>query len=83
MSSEEIHSIRFKHNAQKPLGGRDRQMDDSVSQLPGEKLVRWMDGQTTQKHKMWVNTGSGKGLLPDGTKPLPEPSLMISQHWFR
>ena len=20
-----------------------------------------------------VNTGSGKGLLPDGTKPLPEP----------
>ena len=22
-----------------------------------------------------VNTGSGIGLLPDGTKPLPEPML--------
>ena len=22
-----------------------------------------------------VNTGSGNGLLPDGTKPLPEPML--------
>ena len=22
-----------------------------------------------------VNTGSGSGLLPDGTKPLPEPVL--------
>ena len=25
-----------------------------------------------------VNTGSGNGLLPDGTKPLPEPMLT---HW--
>ena len=24
-----------------------------------------------------VNTGSGNGLLPDGTKPLPEPMLTI------
>ena len=24
-----------------------------------------------------VNTGSGNGLLPDGTKPLPEPMLYI------
>ena len=23
----------------------------------------------------WVNIGSGNGLLPDGTKPLPEPML--------
>ena len=23
----------------------------------------------------WVNIGSGNGLLPDGTKPLPEPVL--------
>ena len=22
---------------------------------------------------LWVNTGSGNGLLPDGTKPIPEP----------
>ena len=25
--------------------------------------------------EIWVNTGSGNGLLPDGTKPLPEPML--------
>ena len=24
---------------------------------------------------MWVNIGSGNGLLPDGNKPLPEPML--------
>ena len=24
----------------------------------------------------WVNIGSGNGLLPDGTKPLPEPMLI-------
>ena len=26
-----------------------------------------------------VNTGSGYGLLPDGTKPLPEPMLTYHQ----
>ena len=26
-----------------------------------------------------VNTGSGNGLLPDGTKPLPEP--MLTHHY--
>ena len=25
--------------------------------------------------KVWVNIGSGNGLMPDGTKPLPEPML--------
>ena len=25
---------------------------------------------------IWVNSGSGNGLLPDGTKPLPEPMLI-------
>ena len=25
--------------------------------------------------QIWVNIGSGNGLLPDGTKPLPEPML--------
>ena len=29
--------------------------------------------------KIWVNTGSGNGLLPDGTKPLPEPMLTYHQ----
>ena len=26
-----------------------------------------------------VNIGSGDGLLPDGTKPLPEPMLIYHQ----
>ena len=25
---------------------------------------------------VWVNIGSGNGLVPDGTKPLPEPVLI-------
>ena len=25
--------------------------------------------------EIWVNISSGNGLLPDGTKPLPEPML--------
>ena len=28
---------------------------------------------------VWVNIGSGNGLLPDGTKPLPEPMLTYHQ----
>ena len=28
---------------------------------------------------IWVNIGSGDGLLPDGTKPLPEPMLKFYQ----
>ena len=28
----------------------------------------------------WVNIGSGNGLLPDGTKPLPEP-MLTGHHW--
>ena len=29
--------------------------------------------------KIWVNIGSGNGLLPDGTKPLPERMLTYHQ----
>ena len=29
-----------------------------------------------------VNIGSGNGLLPDGTKPLPEPTLTYYQNVF-
>ena len=32
---------------------------------------------------IWVNIGSGKGLLPDGTKPLPEAMLTYHQWSFR
>ena len=28
--------------------------------------------------EIWVNISSGNGLLPDGTKPLPEPMLTSS-----
>ena len=30
--------------------------------------------------QMWVNTGSGNGLVPDGTEPLPEP-MLTSHQW--
>ena len=30
--------------------------------------------------KMWVNIGSGNGLMPDGTKPLPEP-VLTDHYW--
>ena len=29
--------------------------------------------------QIWVNIGSGNGLLPDGKKPLPEPMLTYLQ----
>ena len=29
--------------------------------------------------EIWVNIGSGNGLMPDGTKPLPEPMLTNDQ----
>ena len=31
------------------------------------------------RQEIWVNIGSGNGLLPDGTKPLPEPMLSYHQ----
>ena len=27
---------------------------------------------------IWVNIGSGIGLVPDGTKPIPEPVLLLN-----
>ena len=33
----------------------------------------------TYGDKIYVNIGSGSGLLPDGTKPLPEPMLSNDQ----
>ena len=30
--------------------------------------------------EIWVNIGSGNGLLPNGTKPLPEPMLSKDIH---
>ena len=31
--------------------------------------------------EIWVNAGSGNGLLRDGTKPLPEPMLTNEVLW--
>ena len=32
--------------------------------------------------QIWVNIGTGNGLLPDDTKPLPEPMLTNIQRSF-
>ena len=32
--------------------------------------------------EIWVNIGSGNGLLPNGTKPLPEPMVDLSSVEF-
>ena len=39
-----------------------------LHEIPGD-----LTGMTPTQ--VWVNTGSGNGLLPDGTKPSPEPIL--------
>ena len=31
--------------------------------------------------EIWVNIGSGNGLLPDGTKPLPESMFISKVQW--
>ena len=52
--------------------------------------VSWMDkmvcntvtSQRARRHmstEIWVNMGSSNGLLPGGTKPLPEPMLTYHQ----
>ena len=47
-------------------------------------LVKWIHGPINSLWpsdainlvlEIWVNIGSGNGLLPDDTKPLPEPML--------
>ena len=43
------------------------------SNLPG------INELTSDALEILVNTGSGNGLLPDGTKPLPEPMLTYHQ----
>ena len=39
-------------------------------------IVAWRHHMATE---MWVNIGSGNGLLPEGNKPLPEPMLTDHQ----
>ena len=39
------------------------------------RLTHWGLVTSYGERDPWVNIGSGNGLLPDGTKPLPEPLL--------
>ena len=43
----------------------------NLNSLRPSDAIWWQD--------IWVNIGSGNGLLPDGTKPLPEPMLTYHQ----
>ena len=47
-----------------------RGCDDVVLPLWPNNAISWK--------QIWVNIGSGNGLLPDGTKPLPEPQKSSS-----
>ena len=48
-----------------------------MSALTEINLTQW--GLVTPYGEILDNIGSGKGLLPDGTKPLPEP--MLTYHY--
>ena len=42
--------------------------------------IHWVDNASDMATAMWVNIGSSNDLLPDGTKPLPEP-ILTSPWW--
>ena len=50
-------------------------MDLALAKV-GPVIVAWWCHMVTQ---IWVNIGSDNGLVPDGTKPLPEPMLTNHQ----
>ena len=41
-------------------------------------IVAWWRQMATE---IWVNIGLGNSLLPDGTKPFPEP-MLTEHHWI-
>ena len=53
-----------------------------------KSLLRMLSDLQVTSNSLWpsdisdilVNTGSGNGLVPSGTKPLPEPMLTYHQH---
>ena len=45
---------------------------------PGWLIVAWWPHMAT---RILVNIGSGNGLMPDGTKPSPEPMLIYHQRY--
>ena len=48
------------------------------SDTPGHN-INWLWPSDAIWGHIWVNIGSGIGLLPDGTKPLPKPMLTYHQ----
>ena len=53
---------------------------------------KWPQMNTTEPHWWLVNNSSGNGLVPLGTKPLPEPVLILTKihdasvigpHWYQ
>ena len=54
------------------------------SRMQVEKFIHWglviyAFGDLDMPSDILINTGLGNGLLPDGTKPLPEPMLSYHQ----
>ena len=47
--------------------------------FPGAFALTHSGLVTPYATKLWAYIGSGNGLLPDGTKPLPEPMLIDHQ----
>ena len=57
----------------KPIHEKNKQKN---LDLTSAQVLTHCDHMATE---IWVNIGSGNGLLPDSTKPLPEPMLTDHQ----
>ena len=51
---------------------------DEISQT--RKLLTHCGPVTPYATEIWVNIGSGNGLVPDGTRTLPKP-MLTNHHW--
>ena len=72
-----IHTLLFKKMHLKMLSVKWQPfcLSLNVLMLTWPILFRWPGSSSL----IYVDIGSGNGLLPDGTKPLPEPMLMYHQ----
>ena len=61
------------------LGGQIPTFDENLQENKTIRVILTHYGLVTPYGELateiWVNIGSGNGLLPEGTKPLPEPML--------
>ena len=53
-----------------------------TSTSPSSKWVNSLRSSDAIWQQIWVNIGSGNGLLPDGTKPLPDVSTINHLNLF-